>query len=80
MSERIKKLEYEGFYGHRYFWRTTQQQEIDLLEEIDGQLYAFEFKWNLKSTKDKIPRSFTNHYPKAITQIITPENYMDFLL
>ncbi|MBI9068236.1 MAG: DUF4143 domain-containing protein [Salinivirgaceae bacterium] len=37
MSERIKKLEYEGFYGYCYFWRTTQQQEIDLLEELDGQ-------------------------------------------
>jgi len=80
MSERIKKLEYEGFYGYRYFWRTTQQQEIDLLEEIDGQLYAFEFKWNVKTKKDKIPRSFTNHYPDAISKIVTPDNYMDFLL
>jgi predicted AAA+ superfamily ATPase len=80
MSERLKKLEYQGFYGYRYFWRTTQQQEIDLLEEIDGQLYAFEFKWNPNSKKDKIPKSFTNHYPDAITQVITPDNYMDFLL
>ncbi len=80
MSERVKKLGYEGFYGYRYFWRTTQQQEIDLLEEVDGQLYAFEFKWNIKSKKDKIPRSFTNHYPDAITHIVTPDNYMDFLL
>ncbi len=80
MTERVKKLEYGGFYGYRYFWRTTQQQEIDLLEEVDGQLYAFEFKWNMKSKKDKIPRSFTNHYPDAITHIVTPDNYMDFLL
>lgn len=80
MSERIKKLELQGFYGHRYFWRTTQQQEIDLLEEIDGQLYAFEFKWNVKSKKDKIPRSFTNHYPDAKTMVVTPENYLEFLI
>ncbi len=80
MSERIKKLELEGFYGYRYFWRTTQQQEIDLLEEIDGQIYAFEFKWNAKSKKDKIPRSFTNHYPDAKTMVVTPENYLDFLI
>ena len=39
-----------------------------------------EFKWNPNSKKDKIPKSFTNHYPDAITQVITPENYMDFLL
>lgn len=80
MSERIKKMEYQNFYGKRYFWRTTQQQEIDLVEEVDGQLYAFEFKWNVKSKKNKIPRSFTNNYPDAKTAIITPENYDVFLL
>lgn len=80
MSERIKRLELSDFYGYRYFWRTTQQQEIDLIEDIDGQLYAFEFKWNVNSKKDKIPRSFTNHYPDAETMVVTPDNYMEFLL
>ncbi len=80
MSERVKKLELGGFYGYRYFWRTTQQQEIDLIEEVDGQISAFEFKWNLKSKKDKIPRSFVNHYPDAKTMVVTPENYMEFLM
>lgn len=80
MAERIKKLELDNFYGYRYFWRTTQQQEIDLIEDIDGQLYAFEFKWNPLSKKDKIPRSFINHYPDAKTMVVTPENYLDFLL
>ncbi|MGE4289771.1 MAG: ATP-binding protein [Salinivirgaceae bacterium] len=80
MTERFKKLESSAFYGFRYFWRTTQMQEIDLIEEVDGKLSAFEFKWNPNSKKDKIPRSFTNHYPQAQTTIVTPENYMDFLL
>ena len=30
----------------QYFWRTTQQQEIDLIEEKESQLTAYEFKWN----------------------------------
>ncbi len=80
MAERIKRQEYAGFYGKRFFWRTIQNQEIDLIEDIDGKLSAFEFKWNPKAKWDKIPKSFTNNYPDAFTQIITPENYMDFLL
>jgi predicted AAA+ superfamily ATPase len=80
MAERIKRQEYAGFYGKRFFWRTIQNQEIDLIEDIDGKLSAFEFKWNPKAKWDKIPKSFTNNYPDAFTQVITPENYMDFLL
>lgn len=81
MSERLKALSYQGFYGTRYFWRTLQQQEIDLIEEVDGQLFAYEFKWNSNSTKRaKIPKTFTNNYPEAKCEIITPENYVDFLL
>ncbi|HCC31247.1 MAG TPA: ATPase [Marinilabiliales bacterium] len=80
MVERMKKQEYSGFYGKRFFWRTTQNQEIDLIEDIDGKLSAFEFKWNPKSKWDKIPRSFTNSYPDAYTEVITPENYLDFLI
>lgn len=80
MVERMKKQEYAGFYGKRFFWRTTQNQEIDLIEDIDGKLSAFEFKWNPKSKWDKIPKTFTNTYPDANTEIITPENYLDFLM
>jgi len=80
MAERIKRQEYAGFYGKRFFWRTIQNQEIDLIEDIDGKLSAFEFKWNPKAKWDKIPKSFTNNYPDAFTKVITPENYMDFLL
>ena len=35
-----------------YFWRTKQQQEIDFVEEQNGQIVGFEFKWN---NKNKIP-------------------------
>ena len=46
ISERIKQLEYNESYGNSYFWRTTQQQEIDYIEEHSGKLFCYEFKWN----------------------------------
>jgi len=78
ISERIKFTEYHNFYGHRYFWRTKTKQEIDYIEERDGKLFAYEFKWN-KHKKSKIPASFIRTYPKAETKIITPDNYINFI-
>ena len=48
-------------------------------QEEDGKLQAFEFKWNIH-TKAKITKTFTNAYPNAETQIITPKNYVDFII
>lgn len=79
ISERYKILNYNDFYGFRYFWRTTQQQEIDYLEEIDGKLKAFEFKWKTKGNH-RIPKTFMNAYPETETYIVTPDNFIDFLL
>ena len=61
-----------------YFWRTKEQQEIDYIEEEDGELRAFEFKWNAY-TKARITQTFANAYPHAETQIITPDNYVEFV-
>jgi predicted AAA+ superfamily ATPase len=71
--ERIKHLRYAGKDAKFYFWRTTQQQEIDLIEEKDGELTAFEFKWN-KNAKAKIPLTFSENYPGAKGMVVTPEN------
>jgi len=78
ISERMKFLKNNERWCNRYFWRTKEQQEIDYVEEEDGELRAFEFKWN-KHSKAKITTTFTNAYPHAKTQIITPENYLDFI-
>jgi predicted AAA+ superfamily ATPase len=79
ITERLKYLQKNDFYGFRHFWRTTQQQEIDYLEEQDGILKAFEFKWNAIK-KHKIPKTFTDAYPTTETYIITPENMDEFLM
>jgi len=78
ITERIKYTEYHQIYTNRYFWRTKNKQEIDYIEERDGKLYAYEFKWS-KHKKPKLPPAFLKSYPGAETKIITPENYIDFI-
>lgn len=79
MSERYKVIKYQQLYGGRYFWRTTQQQEIDYLEERDGRMEAFEFKWNA-NVKVNFPKTFTEAYPESNTKLIHPHNYEEFLM
>lgn len=73
IAERIKFLSNYGNEAKLYFWRTTQQQEIDLIEENESGLKAFEFKWN-KKAKVRIPLTFKTNYPDADIKIISPEN------
>jgi len=79
ISERKKYLANHNIYAKTFFWRTTAQQEIDYIEEINGQLYAYEFKWNINS-KARITKTFVNAYPNAITKIISPNNMEEFIL
>jgi predicted AAA+ superfamily ATPase len=79
MAERMKRNRYAKCYAKTYFWRTQTQKEIDLIEEYNGQLYAFEFKWNVKKTT-KLPSVFSAAYPNADFQCITQENYWDFVM
>ena len=79
ISERIKYTAYHQIYSNKYFWRTKFQQEIDYIEEREGNLFAYEFKWNTRK-KAKIPKSFTKAYPRAEAKIITPENYLEFIM
>jgi hypothetical protein len=78
LSERLKFTGYNQIWANRYFWRTQDQMEIDYIEERDGKIYAFEFKWN-KKAKVRFSKSFLKAYPENKTQIITPENYFDFI-
>jgi predicted AAA+ superfamily ATPase len=79
ISERIKHLRHNDFYGHYYFWRTAQRQEIDFVEEIDGNFSAFEFKTNARKTM-RLPLTFSKAYPIKTFKLITPENIEEFLL
>ena len=80
ISERIKNNAYHNKHANYYFWRTTQKQEIDFIEEVDQNLFAYEFKYNPKKANSKCPLTFSNNYPNVPFDVITSENYMDFVV
>lgn len=75
--ERIKKQTYQSIFSNNYFWRTWDQKEVDFVEEREGKLFGYEFKYS--PNKTKIPQEFLSTYKNAQIQIITPENYLDFI-
>jgi uncharacterized protein len=79
VSERIKTTQYLKIWLNRYFWRTHTQQEIDYIEEYNGKMYAFEFKWD-KKKKAGFPTSFLENYPNSSVKVIDRDNYPAFLL
>jgi len=80
IAERLKHNSYNGSIANSWFWRTQQQKEIDYLEEEDGQLKAYEFKWNDKKASVRTPGSFAKAYPEATFHVITPKNADEFLV
>lgn len=78
ITERKKLLTYNGFYGRTHFWRNKAQAEVDYIEEIDGRLYAYEFKWN-PAAKTKFPPSFIEAYKPAKTEVIHRDNFWQWL-
>ena len=78
ITERMKQINYRHPFAQSYFWRTKQQTEIDYIEELDGSLRAFEFKWNERKSL-RCPLAFSNAYPDASFSAITPSNIDDFL-
>jgi len=79
ISERMKRNAYKDWYGRSYFWRTYQQQEIDLIEEIDGGFQGFEFKWSRKS-RTMFSKTFVDSYHPSQTICINPDNFEEILL
>ncbi|MBI5149259.1 MAG: ATP-binding protein [Candidatus Omnitrophica bacterium] len=75
--ERLKKRSYQNIYANSYFWRTWERQEIDLIEEREGKLFAFEFKWG--KDKTKLPKQWAAAYPEALFEVIDRENYLEFI-
>ena len=76
MAERRKQNRYKNPFAKMYFWRTRQQQEIDYVEEQDGRITAFEFKW--KAQKVKIPAKFVEAY-QAEKKVVHRDNFREFV-
>jgi len=79
MAERMKYNTYNKNLINQYFWRTYDQQEIDLIEEGSGKLNAYEFKWNPKK-KAKVPGAWSRAYPDATFETINRDNYLEFIV
>lgn len=77
ISERLKFREYNNIIANQYFWRTYDRQEIDLIEEREGKLFAYEMKW--KKNKTKPPAAFVKNYNESSYTIISPENYFEWI-
>ena len=80
ISERTKYQTYKNTNSSFYFWRTHNRQEIDWIEEENGNLNAYEIKWNPNKKEVKAPSAWIKAYPDATYTIITSENYLDFII
>ena len=78
ISERMKHNAYNAFYGKSYFWRTQQQQEVDYIEDYDGVLHAYEFKWS-GTKQPRLTDTFMKNYPDHTFKVVNRDNYLDFI-
>ncbi len=78
LSERIKRNSYKRLPTDYFFWRTYDQQELDMVERQNGQLSAYEFKWKEKNIKP--PVFFQKSYPGVPFLVVHKNNYLDFIL
>ena len=78
VSERLKQTHYNQLYKQTYFWRTYTGAELDYIEEYDGKLYAYEFKWGKKIPK--VPKSWVVNYKNSEFDYINRDNFLDFIL
>lgn len=78
VAERLKKQAYHSIFANNYFWRTWEKKELDWVEEREGKLFAFEFKYS-PSRKTRAAKEFAETYPNSIIMTITRENYLDFV-
>lgn len=74
--ERLKMRSYKNIFANTYFWRTYDQKEIDLIEERDGKLNAYEFKWKGDASR---PKTFLKSYPDSSFEVVNGDNYWSFL-
>lgn len=78
ISEKMKQLNYKGFYGKTHYWRNTQQAEIDFIEINEGEISAYEIKYN-PNKKVNFTKSFTEKYHPKETLVVNKDNFWEYL-
>ncbi|MEZ5195599.1 MAG: ATP-binding protein [Bacteroidales bacterium] len=77
VMERIKKQSYQPIYSNNFFWRSWTKKEVDFVEEREGKLFGYEFKWT--SEQRQAPALWLDTYPEATYETINRENYLEFV-
>lgn len=80
INERLKYQSYASLHANNYFWRTYDQQEIDWIEEREGNLFAYEIKWGDSRKKSKVPVAWDKAYPDASFKEISPANFDNWVI
>jgi hypothetical protein len=78
INELLKQNEYKQIHANFYFWRNTDQREIDLVMQKNNQLQAFEIKWN-PTKKMQLTKSFSTLYSEVIFATIHRENFFEVI-
>ena len=78
VAERLKKQSYKSIYANNFFWRSWSGKEVDFIEEREGKLFGYEFKWSKDNVKQ--PELWLKTYPQATFEVINKENYLDFIV
>lgn len=78
VAERMKRLAYTRMHARTYFWRTYTGAELDYIEEREGSLFGFEFKYGSKTSK--CPASWSSAYPNSTCELVNRSNYLDFVI
>jgi predicted AAA+ superfamily ATPase len=78
ISERFKYHCNQGQTVNAYFWRSYFSREVDYIEEKDGLITAFEFKYSPKK-HTQLPNIFRQAYPDAIFKVVNNNNYISEL-
>lgn len=77
ITEKLKDNQNHLLHCQFHFWRTYDQQEIDLIEEKNEVINAYEMKWGKKLPK--APAGFMKTYTGADFNVVNPDNYLEFL-
>lgn len=79
VSERLKYRAYHGIHADQYFWRTYDGSEVDLIEEREGKLYGYEFKWGGNIRKTRKPSKWLE-YKNSSCEFITVNRLEGFII
>jgi len=77
ITERMKYLSYNEIFATSYFWRTYTGAELDYVEELNGELFAYEIKY--KKAKMKAPKAWIENYSTDY-KCITYDNFWTFVV